>query len=110
MKKAGRKLELSAFGSTRFAIEEARDRLQAKGIKSSFLRLRALPINNEVKEFVARHDRVYVIEMNRDGQMHSILLTEMPELAMKMTSLAFMDGMPLTARWVVDAIEAKEQE
>ena len=95
-----------AFGTTKFAIDEARDRLADEGIKTSFMRLRALPINDEVKEFVARHKKVYVIELNRDGQMHAILQTEMPEMATKLHSLAFLDGMPLTARWVVEAIEA----
>jgi len=98
-----------AFGTTRAAIEEARDRLADEGIKTSFMRLRALPINDEVKEFVARHDKVYVIELNRDGQMHAILQTEMPEIAAKLHSLAFMDGMPLTARWVVEAIQNSDQ-
>ena len=98
-----------AYGTSRAAIEEARDRLADESIKTSFMRLRALPINDEVKEFVARHDKVYVIELNRDGQMHAILQTEMPEMAAKLHSLAFMDGMPLTARWVVEAIEASNQ-
>jgi 2-oxoglutarate ferredoxin oxidoreductase subunit alpha len=99
-----------AFGSSTYAVEEARDRLAAENIKTSYMRLRALPINDEVKEFVARHDRVYVVELNRDGQMHAILMTEMPEMATKLISVAHMDGMPLTARWVKEAIEAKEQK
>ena len=98
-----------AYGTTHFAIEEARDRLAAENLNTSYMRLRALPINDEVKDFVARHDRVYVVELNRDGQMHSILLTEMPEMATKLISLAHLDGMSLTARWVQEAIEAKEQ-
>jgi 2-oxoglutarate ferredoxin oxidoreductase subunit alpha len=73
------------------------------------MRLRALPINHEVREFVARHDRVYVIEMNRDGQMHSILTLEMPDLATRLKSIAFLDGMPLTARWIVETMQQKEQ-
>lgn len=93
-----------AFGTTKFAIDEARDRLAADGRPTSFLRLRALPVNDTVKEFVAQHDRVYVIELNRDGQMHNILQTEMPELATNLISLAHLDGMPLTARWVTEAI------
>ena len=97
-----------AFGTTVFAIEEARDRMSADGISSSYMRLKALPINDDVKAFVARHDRVYVIELNRDGQMHNILQSEMPEMATKLISLAYLDGMPLTARWVVDAIGASE--
>ncbi|WP_420629640.1 2-oxoacid:acceptor oxidoreductase subunit alpha [Candidatus Leptofilum sp.] len=93
-----------AYGTTMFAIDEARDRLAADGTATSFMRLRALPINEAVQQFVADHDRVYVIELNRDGQMHNILQTEMPEIATKLISLAYLDGMPLTAHWVVEAI------
>ncbi|MCP4417538.1 MAG: 2-oxoacid:acceptor oxidoreductase subunit alpha [Chloroflexi bacterium] len=98
------KIGIIAFGTTVFAIDEARDRMAADGTPTSFLRLRALPINQAVEQFVADHERVYVIEMNRDGQVHNILQTEMPEIATKLISLAHLDGMPLTARWVVDAI------
>lgn len=94
-----------AYGTTRFAIDEARDRLAAEGIKTSYMRLRALPINQEVKAFINRYERVYVVELNRDGQLHKILQTEVPDMATKLVSLAHMDGMPLTARWVVEAIE-----
>jgi 2-oxoglutarate ferredoxin oxidoreductase subunit alpha len=106
---AGAKVGIIAYGSSKPAIEEARYRLTNKGLDTSFLRLRALPINEEVRDFVARHDRVYVVELNRDGQMHGILLTEMPEMATKLISLAHMDGMPLTARWIVEAILNKEE-
>ena len=99
-----------AFGSTRPAIEEARDRLVEQGISTSFLRLRALPINDEIRHFVERHNCVYVIEMNRDGQMHRILQLEMPDIATKLVSLAELDGFPLTARWIVDSLISKEKE
>jgi 2-oxoglutarate ferredoxin oxidoreductase subunit alpha len=98
-----------AYGTTLPAIEEARDRMAADGQKTSFMRLRSLPVNDAVRDFVSRHEWVYVIEMNRDGQMHSILSLEMPDFATKMISLAYLDGMPLTARWIVEAIEEKEQ-
>lgn len=99
-----------AFGSTRPAIEEARDRLVEAGIKTSFLRLRALPINDKVRHFVENHERVYVVELNRDGQMHRILQLEMPDIATKLVSLAHLDGLPLTARWIVDSIQDREKE
>lgn len=92
------------FGTSLYAIEEARDRLEADGVHSSFMRLRALPVNDQVKEFVQKYDKVFVIELNRDGQMHNILQSEMPELATRLVSLAYMDGMPLTAHWIVEAI------
>ncbi len=99
-----------AYGTTKFAIDEARDRLADDGVKTSFMRLRALPINQEVRDFVARHDRVYVVELNRDGQMHTILRTEMPEMVTKLVSLAHLDGMPLTARWIVEAVAEELKE
>jgi 2-oxoglutarate ferredoxin oxidoreductase subunit alpha len=99
-----------AFGTTKYAIEEARDRLTEDEVSTSFLRLRALPINKTAAQFVADHERVYVIEMNRDGQMHKILQTEMPEMATKLVSLSLLDGMPLTANWVVEAIMTEENK
>ncbi len=94
---------LIAYGTTRYAIEEARDRL-ASQLPTSFLRLRALPINQQVRDFVAAHERVYVIELNRDGQMCSILQTEMPDYAARIRSIAHLDGLPLTARWVQERL------
>jgi 2-oxoglutarate ferredoxin oxidoreductase subunit alpha len=105
---AGAKVGFIAVGTTEYAIEEARDRLAAAGLPTDYMRLRALPINDEVKQFVADHDHVYVVELNRDGQLHSILVTEMPEIAGKLRSIAYLDGMPMTARWLVSAVEAAE--
>ncbi|MBK9052198.1 MAG: 2-oxoacid:acceptor oxidoreductase subunit alpha [Chloroflexi bacterium] len=105
---AGAKVGFIAVGTTEYAIEEARDRLAAAGLPTDFMRLRALPINDEVKQFVADHDHVYVVELNRDGQLHGILVTEMPEIAGKLRSIAYLDGMPMTARWLVAAVEAAE--
>ena len=105
----GAEIGILAYGTTRPAIDEARDRLAADGMPTSFMRLRALPINDEVKAFIERHDTVYVIEMNRDGQMHTLLSSELPELATRLESLALLDGMPLTARWVTEAINAAEE-
>ena len=92
-----------AYGSTRYAIEEARD-LLADTLPTSFMRLRALPINDDVKNFVAKHDKTIVIEMNRDGQVHAILQNELPEYATKLESIAFLDGMPFTASWVQERL------
>ncbi len=102
----GAKLGIIAYGTTRYAIEEARDLLVAEGIPTDFMRLRALPIGPEVAEFVAGHDDVVVIEMNRDGQLKAILRDELPEHAAKLEPIAFLDGMPLTAAWVVERIKA----
>jgi len=101
------KVGLIAFGTTRYAIEEARDHL-TKQLPTSFMRLRALPINEEVREFVKAHERVYVIELNRDGQVHAILQTEMPEYATRLHSISHLDGLPLTAGWVEERLLEQE--
>jgi 2-oxoglutarate ferredoxin oxidoreductase subunit alpha len=105
----GATIGIIAYGTTEPAVEEARARLRQKDVNTSFARLRALPINDEVREFVRRHDRVYVVELNRDAQMREILLGEMPEMGDKLISLAHLDGLPLTARWVVEKLLEKEE-
>ncbi len=104
----GAPIGIIAYGTTEPALREARDRLAAAGLPTSFMRLRALPTNGDVAAFIAAHDRCYVVELNRDGQMHTILSAELPGLATRLVSLAHLDGMPLTARWVVEAITAQE--
>lgn len=101
----GSKIGIISFGSTKFAINEAREKLSQENITTDFMRLRALPINGEVKEFVDNHELVYVVELNRDGQMHNILQNEIPELATKLISLAHLDGLPLSADWVVKKVK-----
>jgi len=95
-------------GSTLPAVQEARFRLDKQGIKSNSMRLRALPTNDEVLAFVAENERNYIIEMNHDAQLHKILCSELPELATRLLPLNHMDGMPLTASWIVQMIEKKE--
>ncbi|GAC1651813.1 MAG: 2-oxoacid:acceptor oxidoreductase subunit alpha [Herpetosiphon sp.] len=98
-----------AFGSTEPAIREARDRLRKQGMETSFLRLRALPFSAEVSDFIVAHERVYVIELNQDGQVCMLLRMEFPGLATRLVSLTQCDGLPLTARLVTERIQEKEQ-
>ncbi len=99
-----------AFGSTEAAVEEARVLLNREdGMKTDFLRLRALPCTREVFSFIKKHERVYVVEANRDGQLRQILtMVVPPEQAGKFRSVCHSDGMPLSARWVKDAIHTQE--
>jgi 2-oxoglutarate/2-oxoacid ferredoxin oxidoreductase subunit alpha len=100
----GANVGIIAFGSTEPAIEEARHSLQASGMPTDFLRLRAIPFVPEVEQFINEHERVYVVEMNRDGQLHQLLTIEYPDLTTRLVSIAFTDGMPLTARKVREMI------
>ncbi len=98
------------FGSTAPAIEEARHQLAEKGLPTDSMRLRAVPFNSEVGDFIQKHTRNYVIEMNRDGQIHQLLTLEFRQQAMQLISLAYMDGLPMTARRVRESILAKEMK
>ena len=98
-----------AFGSTTDALLEAKDKLAEEQVYFDYLRLRALPINPEVIEFIQEHERVYVIEMNRDGQLHQILTLEMPDQCTILHSLTHNDGLPLTAAWIKNALLAEEK-
>jgi 2-oxoglutarate ferredoxin oxidoreductase subunit alpha len=97
-----------SFGSTEPAIEEARAHMAEKGIVSDFMRVRALPFTEHSGEFLRQHKRNYVVEMNRDGQLHQLMSLEYPEEVLKLKSIAYTDGLPLTASYVRDAILAEE--
>jgi 2-oxoglutarate ferredoxin oxidoreductase subunit alpha len=72
------------------------------------MRIRGVPFTDKVKKFIESHEHNYVIEMNRDGQMYQLLLVEYPQLADKLTSVAFNDGLPATAKWVKESILTTE--
>jgi 2-oxoglutarate ferredoxin oxidoreductase subunit alpha len=108
----GADVGLIAFGTNDPAVQEARDLLNAAGIVSSYLRLRALPLESRLSEFIAQHKRLYVVESNLDGQMRSLIQLHTPVNADRVVSIAKCDGLPLTAHWICEAIlkkEAKEQ-
>ncbi len=108
----GATIGIIAFGSTEAAVEEARELLkQDGGPKTDFLRLRALPCTAEVFSFIKKHERVYIVEANRDGQLRQILTMVVPhDQAGKFRSVCHSDGLPLTASWVKDAILAQEKK
>ena len=104
----GADIGIIAFGSTDPAIVEARDQMASKGIETDYLRVRAIPFSIEVSEFIERHDRTYIIEMNRDGQLHQLLTLEYPEMALNLVSIAYSDGLPLTTRFIESSIAENE--
>ena len=107
----GARVGLIAYGSTHHAIDECRDQLRAEqAIETDYLRIRALPFGSEVEAFIAQHDRVYVIEQNRDGQMLSLLRLEYPEMTLRLRAVLHYNGFPIDARFISSAILAQEKE
>jgi 2-oxoglutarate ferredoxin oxidoreductase subunit alpha len=104
----GATIGIIAYGSTEAAVLEAMHQLDTQhGIKADFLRIRALPCTQGVTDFVNQYDQVFVVEMNRDGQLNQILTIEYPQMAPNFRSVAYGDGMPASAKWVREGILAK---
>jgi len=99
------KIGFIAYGTTTWALEESRDQLRREQqIETSYFRLRALPFTDELKEFVAAHDRVYVVEQNRDGQMADMIRLELGEDQRKLRKILHYTGLPCDARTITDAV------
>ena len=80
------------------------------GIETDYLRIRAFPFTKEIHDFVASHDRVYVIEQNRDAQMMSLLKLDLPAgNTAKLRSIRHFNGLPIDARSVTEALILQEE-
>ena len=104
------KVGIIAYGTSHWAIVESRDQLQREyNFETDYLRLRAYPFTREVHDFIEKHERVYIVEQNRDAQMLSLLKLDIrPELATRLRSVAHIHGLPLDARSVTDEIMTME--
>jgi 2-oxoglutarate ferredoxin oxidoreductase subunit alpha len=109
---AGAAVGIIAYGSSHWAVEESRDQLREEAsLSTSYLRLRAYPFTPEVEDFIRRHDRIYVVEQNRDAQMLSLLRMDAdPSLATKLRSVLHYNGLPIDARSITEAILRSETQ
>ena len=93
------------YGSMENSITEIDDMLESTGLSVSTCRVRALPYHSEVEGFIERHEKVVVLEINRDGQLYGILRKELPvHLLARLHSVAYTDGIPPRARVYADKI------
>jgi 2-oxoglutarate ferredoxin oxidoreductase subunit alpha len=96
------------FGSTSAPMTEADEILtQEQGVSLDLLRLRGFPFGEEVESFIAEHDKIFVVEQNRDGQMRSLLINELEIDPKKLVKVLHYDGTPITARFIAGAIGEK---
>jgi 2-oxoglutarate ferredoxin oxidoreductase subunit alpha len=96
---------LLAYGTSHYGATEARDKLAATfGVSLDYCRLRSLPLHAEVVSWIRRHERIYVVEQNRDGQLVTILRDELPDLATRFVSVRQYNGLPLDATTVMDGV------
>jgi len=92
------------FGSTSPAMDEALDKLTADGVMVDAMRIRAFPFTESVERFIAAHDRVFVVEQNRDAQLRGMLVTECGVDPARLQPVLHYDGTPITARFITASI------
>jgi 2-oxoglutarate ferredoxin oxidoreductase subunit alpha len=104
------KIGIIAYGTSHWGVTESRDQLRSEyAIETDYLRLRAYPFTREVHDFIEQHERIYVVEQNRDAQMLSLLRLDLkPELITRLRSISHLDGLPLDARSVTDELSTME--
>jgi 2-oxoglutarate ferredoxin oxidoreductase subunit alpha len=104
------KLGIIYYGSTTPAMREALDVLEANGDHVDAMRLCAFPFPDSVREFITAHDKVFVAEQNRDGQMRTMLINELDVNPAKLVRVLHYDGTPITARFIIRNIHDSVQK
>ena len=106
----GAEIGFVGYGTSHWAIEESRGQLEKEaGIETSYLRLRAYPFTDELTEFINRHNRIYIVEQNRDAQMLGLMRLEMlPEQIGRLRSVLHYNGLPIDARSITDELLVQE--
>jgi len=104
------RIGLLAYGSTDFALRESLDQIEKEhGLSVDYMRIRAFPFAHEIHEFVAGHERIYVVEQNRDAQLASLLKLDLgAEQVVKLRSILHYNGLPIDARTITDVFATKE--
>ncbi len=99
-----------AYGTSHWAVLESRDQLREEyGLPTGYLRLRAYPFTEELEAFLERHERVYLVEQNRDAQMRALIRMELPgPLTAKVRSVRHYNGLPIDARSITDEVVRQE--
>jgi 2-oxoglutarate ferredoxin oxidoreductase subunit alpha len=104
------KIGFLAYGTTDFALRESLDQIKKEyKLDADYLRIRAFPFAHEIHDFVASHERVYVVEQDRDAQLASLLKLDLPaDQVVKLRSILFYNGLPMDARSITDEFVTKE--
>jgi 2-oxoglutarate ferredoxin oxidoreductase subunit alpha len=96
---------ISSVGSCDGAINEALVQLKEKNIGLNYCRVKSFPFNDDVKDFIDKHERVYVVEQNRDAQLRALMILDAEADPKKIVSMLHYDGMPMNADFVVEKVE-----
>ena len=89
------------------AVKEAMTKLAEQNVGLNYCRVKALPFTDAVRDFIEKHERVFVVEQNRDAQLKSLLMLDIDADPDKLVSMLHYNGLPMDAKFVVDAINEK---
>lgn len=103
----GSKDAIVTYGSTAMPAMESIVLMKEKNIALDYMKIKAIPFNDDVNKFIERHDQIFVVENNRDSQMKQILCVNYPDHAAKFVGIARSDGMALSAEWIVKELSFK---
>jgi 2-oxoglutarate ferredoxin oxidoreductase subunit alpha len=92
------------YGSTSPAMDEAIHIIEAQGKPLDMLRIRAFPFHQDVQDFIADHEVVFVVEQNRDAQLRSLIVNECGIDPVRLMPILHYDGTPITARFIAREI------
>lgn len=101
---------LIVCGTTHFAAVESREQLSSEhGLRTSYLRVRGFPFNRDIIDFIRGHDRVYIVDQNRDGQLLQLIRADCPaEMVSRLRSVRYYGGLPIDSRTITDSILEQE--
>jgi 2-oxoglutarate ferredoxin oxidoreductase subunit alpha len=110
VKDGSSKIGFLAYGTTDFALRESLDQIKSEyGQSVDYMRIRAYPFAHEIHDFVASHERVYVVEQDRDAQLASLLKLDLPaDQVVKLRSILHYNGLPVDARTITEEFATKE--
>ena len=104
---AGSRVGIVSVGSCDGAVHEARDVLRARGVALDYMRVRAFPFGEEVEQFLAGHEVLFVVEQNRDAQLRALLTLETQVDKAKLRSLLHYNGLPISSSFIVEGVLAE---
>jgi 2-oxoglutarate ferredoxin oxidoreductase subunit alpha len=100
----GQSVGVLYYGTTALPMPEALDNLAQNGIYMDTCRVRAFPFGDELEQFIAAHDLIFVAEQNRDGQMRSLLINELQTEPGKLISVLYYAGLSISADTITEQI------
>jgi len=98
------KSAILSLGSCDGAVKEALGKLEKKNIGLNYCRVKAFPFTDSVRDFIEKHDYIYVVEQNRDAQLRTLLMLDVDADPDKLIPMLHYKGLPISADFVIERV------